>query len=416
MKRFLKDSRGNVLILAALVFPAALGFGALAIDVAYFYGCKGQLQTAADAAAQAAALQMGNQTTATAVAVDLAGRNVPKAFGTVVSANDIVFGTYDSVQKQFTASSLNVNAVQVVASRRAQTGNAVPTLLGNIFGVRSADISAKAVAVSLGSSACMIALDPNAKQSFSVNGGGTVSVPNCGIYVNSSDATALYQSGSGSVKGKSISVVGGYASGGRYSPIPKPKSPAIADPLAALAEPTMPGYCTYTNKRFTSPQSFPAGTVFCGSTTFNSDVTFQSGIQYFKGATVSTAANISISGNAVMLYFDDTSTWDSTGTGYVSLTAPQSGYYAGIALFGTRTGKISRFKLSGGKDYFVNGTIYLPTQRLELYGSTDLTVSAKNGYVVAQQFYYSGNSTFNFDAFGGTVPTAFSAQRTSLVQ
>src|SRR5437667_6673345 len=102
-----------------------------------------------------------------------------------------------------------------------------------------------------------------------------------------------------------------------------------------------------------------------------------------------------------MLYFDDTSTWDSTGTGNVSLLAPQTGTYDGIAIFGTRKGKLSTFKLTGGKDYFVDGTIYLPTVDLQLYGSVDLSVTSKSGYVIASKFYYQGDSSFTFDAFGG---------------
>jgi hypothetical protein len=76
-------------------------------------------------------------------------------------------------------------------------------------------------------------------------------------------------------------------------------------------------------------------------------------------------------------------------------------------------------KLTGNKDYFVNGTIYLPEHYFHLYGSADLTVNAKSGYVIANQFYYQGNSSFTMDTFGnaGTVPSALSGStRVSLVK
>jgi len=60
----------------------------------------------------------------------------------------------------------------------------------------------------------------------------------------------------------------------------------------------------------------------------------------------------------------------------------------------------------GTTDYFVNGTIYLPKARLQMTGSSDLTVTAKSGYVITKQFAYQGDSAFTMDTFGGPVPSA----------
>jgi hypothetical protein len=142
-----------------------------------------------------------------------------------------------------------------------------------------------------------------------------------------------------------------------------------------------------------------------------------SGTIYFKGATVTTTASVNVVGDGVMLYFDENSTFTSSSSGTFSLKAPQTGPYAGIAIFGSRVGTTMKtFRFTGTKDYFVNGSIYLPTQRFELYGSADMTVSSKSGYVIAQQFYYQGNSSFTFDAFGSAVPSGLGSTKVVLAR
>ena len=155
--------------------------------------------------------------------------------------------------------------------------------------------------------------------------------------------------------------------------------------------------------------TLPGNSVYCGAIKFEANVTFGSGTHYFVGASVTTGTNVNITGQGVMLYFDKNSLLSSSATGQVSLVSMQSGTYKGIAIFGSRSAALPTFKITGGKNYFVDGTIYVPKARLELYGSPDLTVTAKSGYVIAQQFYYQGDSNFTFDTFGGAAPTALSA-------
>ena len=70
----------------------------------------------------------------------------------------------------------------------------------------------------------------------------------------------------------------------------------------------------------------------------------------------------------------------------------------------------------GITDYFVNGTIYLPKARLQMTGSSDLTVTAKSGYVITKQFAYQGDSAFTMDTFGGPVPSALAGQQIAIAQ
>ena len=55
IRRIAREQRGSIAIAVALLFPALLGFGVLAVDVGNWYVHKRELQTQADAAALAGA-------------------------------------------------------------------------------------------------------------------------------------------------------------------------------------------------------------------------------------------------------------------------------------------------------------------------------------------------------------------------
>jgi len=396
--RFGQNTSGGIATIFALVFVPLMAAAGVAVDFTVRNSTRSAMQAALDAAAlnvvkDAAALG-SSEVTLKAMSVFTATFNRPEAQSVEVSA------AFDSQN-----STLTVNASALV-----------PMYFMGVFGINSMQISGLSKARNgADAGACVIALDGEAPKSFEVSGSGNVSVPNCGIYVNSTSSSALDKSGSGWIKTKSIHVAGG-ATSGNYSPQPKVKQPKTPDPLADIPEPTVPANCTYTDEKFANAGTIPGGSVYCGQISFNANMIFGAGIHYFKNAEVKTVSNVKITGDNVMLYFDDASTWDTRGTGYLQLKAPQSGTYSGIAMFGTRTGSMSTFKVNGGKDYFINGSLYLPTVRLELYGDVDVSSESKSGYVIAKQFYYQGKSNFVFDAFGGAIPAKMVPPGIALVQ
>jgi hypothetical protein len=295
----------------------------------------------------------------------------------------------------------------------------IKTSLLGVFGQSELSIGARATAVwGRQWGACVIALDPNSAASFRVKGLGTVSVPNCGIQVNSTSSTALLQEGSGWVRAASVSISGNYQ-GANISPAPLIRQPAIADPLESVPEPAMPSGCTFQDRVFTGAVRLPAGSVYCGKISFNGQAVFATGIHYFKGASVTTAANASVSAAGVMLYFDKTSSFTkSSGNGSFNISAMPEGVYRGIAIFASRSGMpgAQSFIFSGGKDYVVNGTIYLPKGLFEMYGTVDMTASPKSGYVISWRFSYDGNSNFVMDTFGGVSAIASRLTQVRLVR
>ncbi len=163
-------NKGQVLVLVALSMIVIIGFAALAIDVAYFYHTKHQLQGAADAAALAGAAGLDGtnsttQTAARAAAVLYAFKN--KAAGklvelssvedgsenTLTANNDIVVGYWDGSDTVTPTGNQIANAVKVRARRTNEDsplgispGTAVTTFFGRIFGVSEVNISVTAIA------------------------------------------------------------------------------------------------------------------------------------------------------------------------------------------------------------------------------------------------------------------------------
>ena len=78
MKRLLRNERGQIAVLAALLLTVFLGFVGLIVDAGSFYGARRQAQTAGDKAALAAAYELtygGTVAAATTAALENAAAN-----------------------------------------------------------------------------------------------------------------------------------------------------------------------------------------------------------------------------------------------------------------------------------------------------------------------------------------------------
>jgi Flp pilus assembly protein TadG len=398
---FLRDERGNILVVAGFVTPLLFGVGAFVIDLGSAYRTKGALQNAADAAALAAALSLPDAAKATTAALDLSAKNTPSDFGQTTKPADVVFGTYDKNTKVFTPSATNINAVRVYAKRTAAHGNASPTYFARVIGASAPDLEAYATAARVGPPACVIAMSPSGN-GLSVAGSGKFSVPNCAVWVNSSASNAATAGNGATASALKFCVVGSYSGQGSFSPTPQTGCTAIADPLSNLPEPS-PGACIWNyNNNGLNANVWPG--TYCGSFTVNGGgVTLQPGNYYFQNVTVSISSNASLSGSGVFLFLDAGSSFSHTASGSMNLSAPTSGTYAGVVIFHSRQSYKKSNKITGSPDFILDGTIYMPTHDLTLGGTGTINNVAKAGYVIADTFTYNGSSTFTFDSYTGVV-------------
>jgi Flp pilus assembly protein TadG len=149
--RRLGRDRGGMAALCAIMIPALIGLGTLAIDQGYYGYRSLLLKQTTQNAALAAAEQLytyystGASTTVQNTAMAYAGYNMPSTqYGNVVTKANVVLGSWSG--NAFTAGGTNPTAVQVTGLNTAANSNAVPLFLGSFFGKPTADVSYTVVA------------------------------------------------------------------------------------------------------------------------------------------------------------------------------------------------------------------------------------------------------------------------------
>ncbi|MCB9793795.1 MAG: hypothetical protein H6741_13840 [Alphaproteobacteria bacterium] len=151
-----RNRRGVYALIAVLLVPVLMGFGALAVDISYLRLAQAQAQDIADAASQAALIalrQTGDQAQAEAIALAVCERN--KVVGFEPNLDDITFGTWDEDTDSFGTDSAAINAVRVTVSRKESNNNAVDLHLGAFFGRPEADVTATATSASRNLHVCL---------------------------------------------------------------------------------------------------------------------------------------------------------------------------------------------------------------------------------------------------------------------
>ena len=410
MRAFAKDRSGQITVLIGLLSPVGMSMAAFAIDLSTLSLVDNRLHTAADAAVLAAVAVLPDTTAARNRALEIAALNAKPSDGTVMTATDVQFGAYDASSKTFSANATPVNAVRVTASRTNARGNPIRFAFAKMFGLATADRAASAIAVRYSPAYCFLVLDPSASGAFSVSGAGKLSVPNCGVQVNSTSPTAATAGSNSTAVARSFCVSGGY-SGSGFSPKPITKCPQAVDPLAALPEPSQPtAGCYYNGLNTGAGTTLPSNVTYCGNITLNGNGNFalQPGLYYFKNATVRLLQNASLSGSGVTIFLDETSTLQFAASGTVSLSAPSSGTYQGVLIYQSRKASASVTNVvRGSPDIYMDGTIYMPSSTLSMTGSGTISDVARTGYVIAGRVSYNGSVTFNFDAYSNVLPAGF---------
>jgi len=191
--RILREEDGQTFVMTALCASVLIGFTGLALDVGIAYHAKRNLQTAADDAAIAAALNyqyvVGGDPTAAAKAAAL---------------KNGVAGTYVSVNSSPTSGyhqGLGFFEVKVIQPQNS--------FLAKMVGSSTFRVGARAVAGVTPASACMYVLNTKDDDTFKVKGNATVTANNCGIQVNSTSSSSFCDQGSATIASPYVRLAGG---------------------------------------------------------------------------------------------------------------------------------------------------------------------------------------------------------------
>ncbi len=416
------------MVFVALCMTAIIGFIGLGVDVGHFRYVQRNMQTAADAVALAAAMEVRicggieNCSAMQAAAQDALTENgyaidnfITNCSGEPGSGLTLMIDNPSCADPNDPNSgSQKLNYVEAVIT------NHVPTYFGRIVGIDSVTVTTRAEAERGVGGPCIYALDPNAAGAITLAAGVLVN-SKCGIIDESDNSAALECLVGLGITAPSISVTGGaegLLDGLLCGSQPPPKTnvarPNPNDPLAYLPTPdSASDACkTTTSSSYTGSPSqiqvllgiggnivFNPG-VYCGGIDITASVLgtimFNPGIYILRqgpggllnigttgGLTITISALSKITGQGVTFYSEAGSNnlvhgFSITapailGLSDFNLSAPTSGEYGGILFFqapdNTSQGS---FLLDLAQGSSLNGAIYEPNATV-FYGVSALS-------------------------------------------
>lgn len=418
--------RGQALVMVALSLSLLMGALALAIDVGFVRFQQARLQKAADTAAIAAGLELGNCNYTVCA-------NMTTAAATALKEDGITTATITPTTNQCTVSTSsslamvinvapcilgsttndpnygNVHMAEVVLTEPQKT------FFGAIIGVRTMNLAARAEAgdayinTGIGGGNCIYT------QSLEFNSSnGTFSLTNCGIYDNGNlqtnngdtvTASSFLYYGSWSPNNCNSSCV--WNIGGTNSGPPAHTTTQQTDPLASLTPPTQPANSpTYNNTTPNSGATLQPGYYPNGiNLNSNVSVTLAPGLYYMNGS-INVNSGATLSGTGVELYFANGSLQLNSGS-TAQLSAPTTtsstaGTTAGMLDWQSSTNSSGMPIDSGSSSYF-QGVIYLPDAQLTLNSGTGVTINSGASYTAldVKDFMINSGETFVINGSGG---------------
>lgn len=368
---------GNVAILFALLLPVVVGGAGLGVETAYWRFKQLQLQAAADAAAYAGAVEKRGGSPDTRVA-------------SVASDTAALNGfSPGAIQVKGPSSGAGAsNTVEVVLEMD------LSRFFTAYFTTAPVHLRARSVAVYTASSdACVLALDPSASNAVLVSGSAQLTLKGCSVMANSVSDQAITVQGSGELTSPCVISGGGVSlgSGATLTSCPGPirQAPRAADPYKDLPEPAQSTPCASTGGAVLQPGTY------CNGLTLTGNVTLSPGVYVITGGDLKINANADVSGSGVTLYLDGASRLSLNGTATLNLSAPTSGVYSGVVMFGDRTSVGGRNVINGTADSKLTGAVYFPAQQVAYLGNFSGQMGCMQ--VVARTVEWSGHADMSVD-------------------
>ncbi len=405
---FARDQRGAAAIVMGVAIPVVLGGLAFGSEVAFWEFEKRGLQNEADTSAFAAGTQVRSGKTndeITAAAVYVAEQS---GFDGGL-ANIAV--EHPPATAPMTATGVNPNGNNAYVY--VTLNQTIDRRFTKFFASDdTVSFSASAIAqIASGRPACVLALHPSASDAISTGGSTTLALNGCDIAANSISPSAIAANGNGSsVTADCISAVGDVSVNNTYHltcPQPISNGPVTADPYKDRAIPAAAA-CTSTNTLAQFPNQ-GGGSIRCytgssGGVTVSNNATLASNTTYVFRNTGSNAltwrinGNRTVTGSAVTLIFEGKWNVLMNGTSSLRITAPTTGNYKGLALFGDRNSEVD-MDLSGNNNGKIVGAIYSGNKNSDItFTGSSLTYSSGEcSQVIGGAVRFSGNSDFSTD-------------------
>jgi Flp pilus assembly protein TadG len=445
----LRDEQGQSMIFVALCMTVLIGFIGVSVDAGHFRYVERTMQTAADAAALAGAMEVricgGVQNCQT---MQTSAQNAIVENG--YSVDNLLTDCSGSPSTGLTLmidnppcadssdpnnGPLKLNYVEAVVT------NQVPTYFARILGISTITATTRAEAERGIGGPCIYALDPTGAGAITLAAGVLVD-SKCGVVDESNNSAALacligigIHAPSISVTGGAEGLLNGLLCGSQPPPKTNVAAPNPRDPLAYL--PVPPAASESCGTTTTSPYTgsptevqilLTAGNtvvfnpgVYCGgiaiSAPASAAITFTPGMYILRqgsggvlnaqttgGLTITLAASSTITGDGVTFYSQEGSNQSvngfsvtapaTLGLGAINLSAPTSGEYGGVLFFQAQ-GNTSpgTFLLNLAQGSSLTGAIYEPSATVS-YGVS--VASSTYNILVADDINFLANIDSSF--------------------
>ncbi|BCG80174.1 pilus assembly protein TadG-related protein [Mesorhizobium sp. 113-3-3] len=373
-----RSTRANVATIFALSLPIVVGAAGFGVETSYWYYNSLRLQATADAAAYAGALEQ------------ISGSDKPTIVAAATQSaatNGLGSGTITVNTPPASGPNTAKKAVEVIV------GQNLNRMFTSIFTQGQVPEQARAVALIINASkACVLALDPSASQAALFSGNTSVKIIGCSVMANSIASDAIKLQGSAALQADCLISGGGVSLSNPVTTVcaaPITQALPAADPFADLPAPAASNPCQNANKSTLKPGTYCSGLSLSGT------VTLQPGVYVIQSGDFKVNANANVSGDGVTIYLAGGSRVSMNGNATVSLSAPTSGIYSGVLMYGDRTSTGGQSTFNGTADSLLTGALYFPKQQVNYLGN----FSGKNGctQVVADLIQWSGSSNISQD-------------------
>jgi Flp pilus assembly protein TadG len=375
------DRRGSIGVITAISAFALCGLIGLGTDASLWYVNARRIQTIAEVSALSAGRLLSNSSqTASTITTVANNAALLNGFSTATDTIAVSFGPSGDVPPAATTITVSVKrTVPLVFSALFLTSNPVAT--------------AAATASSTGPSVCIYVLGTGS-QTLTVNGGFSLSAPNCEVDVASTASpAAIFNSGT-TFNTMKTCVAGAVTNNGATIGGLASRCSTHANPYkGALAAPSVGG-CTVNSANYSGTVSLSPGT-YCGNFNFNGSGTLRlaAGTYIFNSTNWNINSGWTVTGTGVTFYFANSSSYVQFNSGVtVSLTAPTSGTYANVLMFEPDGLSTSSFAIDGSSSsgHALQGLVYLPSRNITFNSTYSGTADAFT--LVVNQLIFDSNS------------------------
>ena len=413
-RKFKSSTSGSVAAIVAIASPVLIGAMGLGGEAGYWYLTQRKVQNAADVAAHATAVQL-NDGAVLADLQTLAEYIVGEADVNLVQAN--VQLNQPPSQGAFIEDGA---AIEIVVTQT------VPRMLSAIYSTDPVVISARAVATAQGGgTGCVLALNETQDGALTIGGSTFLTLLNCDAISNSAGVSIDMVGASASMISNCARAAGTTdlsANATLTCGTPVENAGAVADPLAALAEPAITGACadgTLQDEVVVPIEAHASGMSamrFCGGLDVQGTVSFSPGLYIIEGGDFTINANAFAVGSGVVFYLADGVEVQWNGMASITYSAPTSGAYSGVLIFGSRAATDELHSFNGTALTQLDGALYTPESdvRFSGNGGTSFTGCTQ---VIADEIEFTGTSAMTLHClFPPASPTITVAGRASVVE